>query len=476
LIPLCLQAVGGTAERQVAERTLSHLLSHLALPGRHRISDLLRGCGRLDEDWTADYRIYSRERLPLASVWDTVRAAFYSHLADTDPIVAVLDDSRFEKTGTSIPGAGWVRDPLGPKFQTNLIWAQRIVQISGVAPGFGDHPRTIPLAFADAPKLAKRSKSAPPLSPEEARIWKETARQHRLTEVGLRAIISLRADLDRQGQAARLLVASFDNGYTNKTLMREELARTVLVGRLRKDAKLFAVPTGRTSKRGRPILYGERLPTPEQMRQAKDQPWECITLRLDGHDVRFRFRSSGPVRSELAGAKNLRVVVVQQEDYGSTRSGNKRRREPTYLVCTDADMPGEQIVRHAFSRWGIEVNFRDEKTLMGVGQAQVTSPASVVAAPSLAVAAYALLHLAALSAYPDPTQAPLLKPAAWQRRGKAGQPYTTIDLLRQFKHEIWGDFLQATNKTGFASSPPSGTKPVLIFPDAQSTLLHNFSG
>ena len=463
-------------ERHIAELTVAHLLSHLALPGRHRISDLMRGRGLLEDDWTADYRLYSRDRVPLPAIWDTIRAAFCSHLAPGAPLVAVLDDTRLEKTGVTIPGTGWVHDPLGPKFQNNLVWAQRVVQISGVAPGFGDHPRAIPLAFADAPKLRKPSKSAPPPTPEEKIRLTEAVRQHRLTEVGIRNVIALREDLDRQGQAGRTLVVSFDNGFTNRTVLRRRPERTVFVGRLRKDAKLFAVPPAAESRRGRRVVYGSRLPTPEQMRQATDTPWESITLRLDGHEVPFRFRASGPVRSALAGAQDLRVVVVQHENYGCTPAGNKRRRNPTYLVCTDPSLPADQVVRHAFSRWGIEVNFRDEKTLLGVGQAQVTNPCSVVAAPSLAVAAYALLHLAALTAYPDPTQAPVLKPASWQRTGKLGQPYTTIDLLREFRHEIWGEFLQASNKTSFASPTAADQKPVLIFPDVQSTVLHNFSG
>ena len=475
-MPLCQQAVSGATEIHCAQLALSHLLSHLALPGRHRISDLMRGRGLLEHDWSADYRLYSHNRVPLSSIWDTVRSGFCSHLPADAPLVVALDDTRLEKTGTTIPGTGWVRDPLGPKFQINLIWAQRVVQLAGVAPGFGDHPRTIPLAFADAPKLLKPPKSATPPSPEELAQRAEAARLSRLTQVGLRSVVALRADLDRQGQSGRTLVVSFDNGFTNKTLMRHLPERTVFVGRLRKDAKLFAVPSTETEGRGRPVLYGQRQPTPEQMRQALDQPWESITLRLDGRDVPFRFRSSGPVRSVLAGAQNLRVVVVQQENYGSTSGGHRRHRQPTYLVCTDPDLPPAQVVRHAFARWGIEVNFRDEKTLLGVGQAQVTSPSSVAAAPSLAVAAYALLHVAALAAYPDPTQAPLLKPASWQRRGKAGQPYTTSDLLRQFKHELWGEFLRAANKTGFASPPPDDPKPVLIFPDVKSTILHNVSG
>jgi hypothetical protein len=44
------------------------------------------------------------------------------------------------------------------------------------------------------------------------------------------------------------------------------------------------------------------------------------------------------------------------------------------------------------------VAHRDEKSVMGLGQAQVRNPRSVVRQPAFAVAAYALLRLAGLKA------------------------------------------------------------------------------
>src|SRR6516162_5625001 len=46
-------------------------------------------------------------------------------------------------------------------------------------------------------------------------------------------------------------------------------------------------------------------------------------------------------------------------------------------------------------RWDIEINFRDQKSLLGVGEAQVRHPRSVQNQPAMAVAAYGLLLLAA---------------------------------------------------------------------------------
>lgn len=49
-------------------------------------------------------------------------------------------------------------------------------------------------------------------------------------------------------------------------------------------------------------------------------------------------------------------------------------------------------------RWQIEVNHRDEKSLLGVGEAQVCSAQAVPRQPAFAVASYSLLLLAGLQA------------------------------------------------------------------------------
>jgi hypothetical protein len=66
----------------------------------------------------------------------------------------------------------------------------------------------------------------------------------------------------------------------------------------------------------------------------------------------------------------------------------------SYLICTDPVLPVDRLLQAYLWRWEIEVNFRDEKTLLGIGEAQVRNPNSVESVPSLIVATYALLLLA----------------------------------------------------------------------------------
>ena len=85
----------------------------------------------------------------------------------------------------------------------------------------------------------------------------------------------------------------------------------------------------------------------------------------------------------------VRIVVVAPTGYRLCKGGKLLYRQPAYLLCTDLDMPIQELLQYYLWRWDIEVNHRDEKQIIGVGQAQVWSPRSVDRQPMLAVASYA---------------------------------------------------------------------------------------
>jgi len=56
-------------------------------------------------------------------------------------------------------------------------------------------------------------------------------------------------------------------------------------------------------------------------------------------------------------------------------------------------MPLERLLQSYLWRWEIELNFRDEKTVLGVGEAQLRTKAAVEAVPAFIAASYAFLPL-----------------------------------------------------------------------------------
>ena len=249
-----------------------------------------------------------------------------------------------------------------------------------------------------------------------------------------------------------------DGGYTHRTVLKALPPNTTALGRLRKDARLFFRPDPLAQKaRGRRLRYGAPAPTPEQVR-TDDSPWETLTLTRHGLTRPLRFKRRTGLMWRAAGAHQvLQLIVIAPLAYRLRRGSKLLYRDPAFLICTDENLNPRLVIETYFQRWGIEVNFRDEKTLLGVGQAQVRCPRSVETAPALTVASYALLLLATERAFAG--LRPTLLPRPKWRPPSPSARISTQQAINQLRAEVWGRGLGLENFSGFASSLPPDTKP-----------------
>lgn len=414
--------------------------------GRHTITGLLRNQNRTQQDWTADYRLYTESRLEVEKIFGHVRTAVEQCGGADRPLVVAMDDSILRKTGRHIFGCGYRRDPLGLPFQVNFVRGLRILQISAaVRQGAEGAARLIPIDFQHAALPAKPHRCAPQ---EQHEAYRAERAARNINLVGRGRLASLRRQMDESGSAARRLLATVDGRFTNSTVLSQIPERTVLVGRVRKDSAFYYPPASQP-ERGRKRKYGLRSPTPEALLKDQRVPWQSVQAYAAGQTYEFKVKTLAPVYTAMdQGHKALRLVVVEPVPYRPSKRSKLRRREPAYLICTDPDLPLQELLQVYLWRWDIEVNFRDEKTLLGVGQAQVRSEAANQNAPALAVAAYAMLLLASIKTYgttgkPDTFQSPL-----WYQR-KPEQRATTNELINQLRWELWSASLK-TNFTGFS--------------------------
>jgi hypothetical protein len=81
--------------------------------------------------------------------------------------------------------------------------------------------------------------------------------------------------------------------------------------------------------------------------------------------------------------------------------------------------------------WKIEVNHRDEKQHLGVGDPKVWNDSSVDRLPAFIVASYAFLLLASLEAYGAKRTDEYLRPPKWQRRRTRPSCLDLLALLRK---------------------------------------------
>jgi hypothetical protein len=98
-----------------------------------------------------------------------------------------------------------------------------------------------------------------------------------------------------------------------------------------------------------------------------------------------------------AAERPLRLLVIRPLHYRA--HGHTLYRQPAYLLVDNPEVAVAEALQAYFYRWEIEVDQKDEKDLLGVGQAQVWSDTAVERQPAFHVAAYAALLVAAIKAY-----------------------------------------------------------------------------
>ena len=248
------------------------------------------------------------------------------------------------------------------------------------------------------------------------------------TVVAAERLQRLRQQVDQE----RKIVCSVDGGFTSQSFFRDIPDNTVLIGRIRKDARLFAPPEiPDKPQRGRRRWYGQALPTPEQVRQDESIAWIKVETYAAGKIHQFDVKHLPAVRWKGCGDKTVQVLIVRPLAYRPRKGSRLLYRNPAYLLCTDESLSLNDLLQAYLWRWEIELNFRDEKTVMGAGQAQVRTVKSVESVPQFMVAAYSYLLLAGSAAKQESLPRP-----KWQKP-KEGQRITTQMFQNLFRSQLW---------------------------------------
>lgn len=418
-------------------RAIEHAIAMPCVMGRRTITRTLCALGRTEHDWSADYKMFSRSPWESDGLWEPVMDHYLERFPK-GPITAAIDDTNLKKTGRKIATAGWLRDPLSPPFHVNFMYGLRFLHVSLL---FGHYqegeypPRGIPVRFQEAPVLKLKTRLKKPgkkATEEEQKAYrKECNRLRKETNLSTQAvgvIQGLRSHFDERGGDDRLLLMAADGSFCNQTLFKTDLDRTSLVARCRKDARLcFPAPAGSRRK------YDQQVFTPEQVRTDKDRAWHQATVYVGGKRRRVRYKEmSGVLWKRGAGTRPLRLIVIAGVPYKLSKNSRTNYRDPAYYLTWDLTTNVTLLIRACFDRWQIEVNHRDQKDTLGVGEAQVRSLRSVSRHPALAVAAYSMLLLAALIEFgPGRTNDYLLLPK-WR---KNSQRPSFLDIVTKLRKE-----------------------------------------
>lgn len=402
--------------------------------GRRTITRAISFAGNTQKDWSADYKIFSRSTWePRALFHPVLEQAIQQHALER--IVISTDDTRLWRHGKHVPQTQWFRDPMGPAFQINLRWGHRFLQSSLVLPLYlqdaESSSRSIPVRFEIAPVVKKPGKKA---SPAELQTYRRLRKEKNLSVQFVALTHEVRAHLNLSGHQQKRLFQVGDGSFCNRTVYGPdwEAKNVSVVTRCRKDLQLCKRASGKGSR-----FYGKTKFTPEQVRRRNCRArWQRAKIFHGGCYREVRYKELSKIYWQGGARKReVRLLVVAPVGYRTSKNGRTYYRQPAYLLTTDLKSSAEELLQAYFDRWGIEVNHRDEKEILGVGQAQVWNEHSVSKVPALAVAMYSWLWLAGLHCY-GPKRTSAYEPLPKWRRG-AKRP-SCLDLLTLLRNQIAG--------------------------------------
>jgi hypothetical protein len=283
--------------------------------------------------------------------------------------------------------------------------------------------------FELAPVVKKPGKKA---SEDELKAYRQLKKEKNLSVQLVSLTQEVRERLNQTGHKQKRLVQVGDGSFCNRTVLRPdwESQNVTLVVRCRKDIVLCRRAPGRG-----PRFYGKTKFTPEQVRRRSSRArWQQAQIFHGGCFRKVRYKELTQIYWQGgARKKEVRLLVVAPVGYRTSKNGRKYYRQPAYLLTTDLTTPAVQLLQAYFDRWGIEVNHRDEKEILGVGQAQVWNQHSVSKVPALLVAMYSWLLLAGLHCY-GPTRTQEYDPLPKWRRG-AKRP-SCLDLVTLLRNQL----------------------------------------
>lgn len=407
-------------------RAMRQALGSLVCLGRRCLSRIIWTNGGEQRSWSAEYFLHSRCRWNEQELFTPIIAGALLHCR-RGAIGVAVDDTRLRKTGRCITQAFYQRDPMSPPFHVNLMLGLRFLQASALVGRHGGRPiatRGLPIRFEEVSPVKRPSRRAPR---EEWRQYREAAKQHNLSQAFVQMARALRQAFDAAGAAARLLILAGDGSFCNRTCLRAVLERLHLIARTRRDAVLC-----RQASDGTRRFYDPRPFTPDDVRRDEQTAWQRTKVWYGGKRRVVRLKDVSPVFWRRGGGRRpLRVLVVAPTPYRKRKSGKRYYRHPAFLLTTDLHSSASVLLQIYFDRWQIEVNHREEKDTLGIGQAQLWNSTAVPKQPVLCVAAYSALLLAALQAFgPDrgAAYAPLPK---WRRHAHRPSCLDLVCLLRK---------------------------------------------
>lgn len=399
--------------RRIWPHVLVLMAGALLAPGKRTVTAALRVMGLAQLPRFERYqRVLNRARWSSLAVSRVLLSLLVATFAPTGPLLLGIDETIERRRGKRIAAKGIYRDPVRSSHE-------HFVKASGL--------RWICLMLLVPIPWAGRVWALPfltALAPSE-RYDQERGRRHKTLAEWARQLLLL----VRRWWPDRPIIAVADSSYAALELLaacQVGPQPVTVITRLRLDAALYEPAPPRSPRQvGRPRLKGKRLPTLAVVASEPTTDWTEMTIP-DWYGT---------------GARRIEVVSDTAVWYHTGLPPVPLRwvliRDPNgkfdtqALLCTDLDVPPEQILTWFVRRWQLEVTFEEAHRHLGIEtQRQWSELAIRRTTPAL----LGLFSLVTLFTHQYVSRTPVyLRQAAWYPKA---QP-TFADALALVRREQW---------------------------------------
>jgi hypothetical protein len=426
------QHAGAFKQRRTYQRMVMLALGLIFALARHTVSQGILALGAGQADWSAWYRLFSRERFKQEDLDCTLLKEAVKEVRADEPFAVVVDGTQTPCSSLTLPGSSWLPSSRSPVYARGLHRARRWLTGAWL-PAFNQgFSRAIPLRFLPA-FTAKAANAAP-------------ADKRTEIQAAVLFLAWVRHGLDQLGRVSQKIIVLADGAFDTLDMWRTLPQNTTLIVRTAKNRVLHRLP-GLQLGKGRKRLYGERAPTPQDVLHERSA-WHSCHITVRGRLRRMRFRLRGALLRRGAPGIPVFLLVIGSERWTELpgQPGRRIRRkryferpEVFYLINAvqrdgvwQLPVPIQTILEWAWQRWEVEVAHRDMKAGFGVGQTQCWHARSAVASVQWTVWLYSVMLLSAYRAW-GWVHPPALTCAWW--RGSRRWSFNTV--WRVLRTTLW---------------------------------------
>ncbi|HEX3051897.1 MAG TPA: hypothetical protein VHP83_14655 [Aggregatilineaceae bacterium] len=405
-------------QQRVYARAMALVLGELLVFSRHTITQVLMGLGMNGQDWSAWYRLFSRQRFNYEAASEVLFRQSLAHVSAEEVYVVAGDATQTPRSSGRMEGVGWLRNLRTPPFKVGIHRAQQWFHGSWLVPAEQGYSRALPLRWVPAfTAKSKRTVTA---------VCKEW-------EAALAFLVWLKAHFTVSGRPGQRLLFVGDGHYDTVPLWQALPAGVILLARSAKNRVVYHLPQP-TTGRGRHRKYGDRALSPQQVWQER-RGWQRLELTVRGRVRHLQVKVRGPFLRRGAPDCPLMLIVVRGKDNPHTR------RDPLpFLVNASLSPEGKwclplpltTLLFWAWQRWELEVAHRELKATFGLGHKQCWNPHAAVLSVQWSAWVYAVLLLAGYRTW-GLSHGPQVPTRWWSGSGR----WSFNTLWRAYRANFW---------------------------------------